>query len=365
MIPHSAYQRSIAQFLEPIAGLLADSNVSEILINGPDEIYAERRGQLAREPVRFSSAEALTSALRNIAQYVGHALDDEHPILEGHLPDGSRIEAVLPPIAAHGPSVAIRRFSKQRLTLERLLELGALNESLLELLREAVAHKRNIIVAGGTGSGKTSLLNAISGLLPANERVIVLEDARELQLQGEHVVQLGVRPADARGRGGISMRDLFKATLRLRPDRIVIGEIRGGEALDLTQAMTSGHGGCMSTVHASYPRDALSRLETMALMSDVDLPLHALRSQIASGIDLIVQTSRLPDGRRGVTQVSEVTGCSAEDGYELRDLFLRPPGGELHVVRPAEDEDDYPTASYPAGFAPLAAEPRRLRELSP
>jgi len=322
VIPRSAHERSILEFLSPVSALLNDSTVSEILINGPDQIYAERHGKLFKVDGRFASQHALLSALRNIAQYVGRNLDEEHPILEGHLPDGSRIEVVLPPIAASGATVAIRRFSKQRLTLDRLLELGALNEGVAQLLRQAVHSKQNIIVAGGTGSGKTSLLNALSGLVPDAERVVVLEDARELQLQGEHVVQLTVRPKDAAGRGEVTMRDLFKATLRLRPDRIVIGEIRGEEALDLIQAMTSGHGGCLSTVHASHPKDALMRLETMALMSNIGLPLFALQRQVASAIDLIVQTSRQRDGRRGVSQVSRILGCDEGGSYQLQDLFV-------------------------------------------
>lgn len=359
MIPRSAYERSILQFLAPVASLLEDPTVSEILINGPDEIFAERQGRLLKADARFPSQHALLSALRNIAQYVGRDCDDEHPILEGHLPDGSRIEAVLPPIAAVGPTVAIRRFSKERLTLQRLLELGALNDSVLAQLRRAVLEKQNILVSGGTGSGKTSLLNAISGLIPSNERVVVLEDAQELQLQGEHVVQLGVRPKDAAGRGEVSMRDLLKATLRLRPDRIVIGEIRGPESLELIQAMTSGHGGCLSTIHATYPRDALQRLETLALMSDVNLPLFALRAQIASGINLIVQTSRQSDGRRGITQVTRVHTGSVNDGYHLEDLFVRDEGGSL---RSPDDSQCNTPAISPAqrlAFRPVANGPQQ------
>jgi pilus assembly protein CpaF len=333
VIPRSAYAHSIQQFLSPIAALLSDPSVSEILINGPDQIFAERRGRLLKVGAQFPSQHALLSALRNVAQYLGRECDEEHPILEGHLPDGSRIEAILPPIVAVGPTVAIRRFSKERLTLQRLLDVGALNEDVLELLKQAVSDKQNILVSGGTGSGKTSLLNAISALIPSSERVVVLEDAQELQLQGDHVVQLGVRPKDAAGRGEVTMRDLLKATLRLRPDRIVIGEIRGAESLELIQAMTSGHGGCLSTIHASYPKDALQRLETLALMSDVNLPLFALRAQVASGINWVVQTSRQRDGRRGITQVTRVIGCDANTGYQLQDLFTRDERGSLRAAK--------------------------------
>ncbi|HEX2881062.1 MAG TPA: CpaF family protein [Polyangiaceae bacterium] len=359
MIPRSAYERSIQQFLAPVASLMNDPTVSEILINGPDRIFAERQGRLLETDAHFPSQHALLCALRNIAQYLGRECDDEHPILEGHLPDGSRIEAVLPPIAAAGPTVAIRRFSKERLTLQRLLSLGALNDDVLVLLRKAVSEKQNILVSGGTGSGKTSLLNAISALIPGNERVVVLEDAQELQLQGDHVVQLGVRPKDAAGRGEVTMRDLLKATLRLRPDRIVIGEIRGPEALELTQIMTSGHGGCLSTIHASYPKDALQRLETLAMMSDVNLPLFALRGQIASGINLIVQTDRKRDGRRGITQVTRVIGCDANAGYQLQDLFTRDEGDSFRS--PGDSQCNTPALS-PAqrlAFHPVANGPQQ------
>lgn len=321
MIPASVYERTLRGFLEPVRELLDDPRVTEILINSPDEIFVERRGKLRPVEARFPSELALVSALRVVAQYVGRAFDEENPILEARLPDGSRLEALLPPIASAGPTVAIRRFSKDTLSCEKLLELGALTEDALEFLRGAVACKRNLVVAGGTGSGKTSLLNALSALVPEDERVIVIEDARELQLQREHVVQLETRPPDPRGRFAVTIRDLFKASLRMRPDRIVLGEIRGGEALDLIQAMTSGHGGCLTTVHATYPRDTLHRLETLALLGGVEIPLFALRSQLVSAVDLVVQTARLRDGRRLVTHVTEVSGLDAAGTYQLKDLF--------------------------------------------
>src|SRR5690606_6056820 len=267
MIPESVFEQSIRSLFAPVAVFLDDPSVSEILINGPSEIYVERRGRLERTAAAFSSPRALTAALRNVAQYVGHPLDDQHPILEGRLPDGSRIEALLPPLAAGGPSVAIRRFSKERLTVARLLELGAFTRAAAEVLARLVAVKCNIIVSGGTGSGKTSLLNALSSFIPEGERIITIEDARELQLQREHVLSLEARPPDERGRGAITIRDLFKASLRMRPDRIVVGEIRGGEALDLIQAMTAGPGGCLSTVHDSAPQDPHGRPASMARQS--------------------------------------------------------------------------------------------------
>lgn len=325
MIPAELFEGALRGFLAPVLPFLDDESVTEVMINGPSEIFVERRGQLARTQVTFDSADKLLSGLRVIAQYVGRPFDQDHPILEARLPDGSRVQALLPPISPDGPSVAIRRFSKDRLTLGKLLELGALTPDAAETLRALVACKQNIVVAGGTGSGKTSLLNALSALVPAGERIVVIEDARELQLQQDHVVQLETRPADSRGKGAVTIRDLFKATLRMRPDRIVLGEIRGGEALDLIQAMTSGHGGCLTTVHASYPIDTLNRLETLALMGGVELPLSALRSQLASAVDVIVQTTRLRDGKRGVTHVTEVSGVDPAHGYRLKDLFAALP----------------------------------------
>jgi pilus assembly protein CpaF len=325
MIPVEVFESTLRGFLSPVLQQLDDPNVTEVLINGPREIFVERRGKLSRLDAAFASADVLMSALRVIAQYVGRALDADHPILEGRLPDGSRVEALIPPVSPDGPSVAIRRFSKDKLTLQRLIELGALTVDAAETLRVLIECKQNIVVAGGTGSGKTSMLNALSALVPTGERIVVIEDAKELQLQREHVVQLESRPLDAKGRGAVTIRDLFKATLRMRPDRIVLGEIRGGEALDLVQAMTSGHGGCLTTVHATYPIDTLNRLETMALMGGVDLPLTALRAQLASAVDIIVQTARMRDGRRLVTHISEVVGTDFSQGYRIKDLFTSEP----------------------------------------
>ena len=324
MIPQAIFEQTVLQFFEPIAPFLEDASVSEVMINGPDQIYIERKGRLELTGARFATREALMSALRNLSQYVGKSLSEERPILEGRLPDGSRVEAVIPPVAPDGPHVSIRRFFKETLTIERLLGFGALDEHAAEALHCLVVAKLNIVIAGGTGSGKTSLLNALSGFIPDGERVVVIEDSREIQFQKPHVVQLEARPADTKGRGAVSIRDLFRATLRMRPDRVIVGEIRGGEALDIVQAMTSGHGGCMGTLHASHPKDALTRLETMAMMSDVDLPLSALRLQIGSGVQLIVQVARLRDGSRKITHITEVEGFDLDtQKYVLRDLFVR------------------------------------------
>lgn len=324
MIPREVFEETLLHFFAPIRPFLEDPTVSDIMINGPTQIYVERRGLLFLTEARFASQEALMAALRNAAQFVGKHIDEQHPILEGRLPDGSRIEAVLPPAAPDGPAVSIRRFSKETLTVDRLVQFDAMTPDAALTLRALVVAKMNIVVAGGTGSGKTSMLNALSSFVPEGERVVVIEDSRELSLQREHVVQLEARPPDPRGRGAVAIRDLFKATLRLRPDRIVVGEIRSGEALDLIQAMTSGHGGCLTTVHATYPRDTLTRLETMAMMSDIDMPLVALRLQLASGVNMLVQVSRLQDGSRKITHITEVLGFDLQSSnYITQDIFVR------------------------------------------
>jgi len=319
------------------------------MINGPNQIFIEKAGKLTLTDARFPSHEALNAALRNIAQYVGKMVNEDNPILEARLPDGSRIEAVIPPAAPDGPDVSIRRFFKETLTVQRLVDFGSLTTEAAQVLECLVVMKQNIVVAGGTGSGKTSMLNALSSFIPDGERIVIIEDSREVQLQRQHVVQLEARPGDAKGRGKVSIRDLFRATLRMRPDRIVVGEIRGGEALDLVQAMTSGHGGCITTVHATYPHDTLTRLETMSLMSDVELPLSALRVQLGSAINLVVQTSRLQDGSRRVTHVSEVRGYSAEKGFEIVDIFARRFHGR-------DEEGNLISTFEPTGELPLCTD---------
>jgi pilus assembly protein CpaF len=323
MIPREIFEETLLNFFAPVRPYLDDPTVSEIMINGPEVIYIERGGRLELTPARFDSQEALNAAIRNLAQFVGRHVSEERPILEGRFPDGSRVEVVMPPAGPEGPHIAIRRFSKKTITPQMLVEWGSMTAEAMDLVAGLVACKQNIMVAGGTGSGKTSMLNAVSSFIDPSERVIVIEDSRELQLQQPHVVQLEARPPDAKGRGQVTIRDLFKATLRMRPDRIVVGEIRGGEALELVQAMISGHGGGLSTVHATYPTDTLNRLETLAMMADVSMPLTALRAQIASAINIILQTARLQDGSRCVTHLTEVTGYDPEGGYERQDLYVR------------------------------------------
>lgn len=320
-VPVRVFEETLRAHFAPIASCFEHDDISEILINGHDEVYVERGGLLERIGCAFPSEYALMSALRNLSQYVGREISERTPVLEARLPDGSRVEAVIPPAAPRGPIVSIRRFHREQLTLNRLVESGGASAGTVELLRSLVVERSNIVIAGGSGAGKTSLLNALAGLAQPTERVIVIEDSKELQLGLPHVVQLEAQPPDARGRGEISVRQLLRATLRMRPDRIVIGEIRGGEALDLIQAMTSGHRGCLSTVHGTLPIDTLSRLETMALMSDVEMPIPVLRSQLASAIDIIVQLARGEDGVRRVTHVAELTGFEEAIGYRLHPLF--------------------------------------------
>jgi pilus assembly protein CpaF len=355
MIPEAVFSATLLSFFDPVRRYFEDPTVTEVMINGPGLIYVERKGKLQRVPEQFANVKALYAALRNAAQYVGKHVDDERPLLEGRFPDGSRVAAVLPPSGNGGPYVAIRRFHGEKLTLDRLLELDALTPDAADLIRVLIESKRNIVIAGGTSSGKTSLLNSLSGLIPEGERVVVIEDSKELALHREHVVTLESRPADPQGRGEVSIRDLFRITLRMRPDRIVIGELRGGEALDLVQAMTSGHGGCLTTLHATYPRDVLTRLETMSMMADIEMPLAALRAQIASAVDIVVQVSRFRDGTRKITHVSEICDFDhARGAYTINDLYVRHVQGTDR--RGSIVSHLLPTGNLPSNIAQIEAE---------
>jgi pilus assembly protein CpaF len=315
------FNTTVRSFLTPIVSFLDDPGVSEIMINSYREIWIERDGRVQPTDVQFDSSDALMSAVNNISQFVQRRIDDEHPTMDARLPDGSRIHVILPPCARKGICISIRKFAKEALTTDRLLAYGSIDEACLHLIQTAVALKKNIMVSGGTGSGKTSLLNALSSLIPNSDRIIVIEDSAELQLQQEHVLLLEARMADRFGKGEVSIRDLLHSTLRLRPDRIIIGEIRGGEALDLLQAMNTGHGGSMGTIHANTPVDALSRLETLALYAGVDLPLRVIRAQVAGAIDLVVQTARYSDGSRKISHISEVLPLDAQGNYQTADIF--------------------------------------------
>ena len=315
------FSQTLREHLAPLAEALSDASVSDILVNGAHEIFIEKQGRLFRTEMQFEDERALDAAVRNIAQFVGKTVTSEEPLLDARLPDGSRVTVILPPVARRGIYLAIRKFQREVMHMQRLIQLDTLDTESAQFLTACVMSSRNIIVCGGTGSGKTSLLNVISAAIPQDQRILVLEDSTELQLQQPHVIGLETRPPDRFERGEVTMRDLLRASLRMRPDRIVIGEVRGPEALDLIQAMTSGHRGSMSTTHANNPFDCLARLETLCMMSDVELPLHALRSQIASSVDMIIQIARFPDGSRKVTHVTEVLALTKDVQYKVQDLY--------------------------------------------
>lgn len=306
--------------LGPLEDLLADPEITEIMVVNHSKIYVERKGKLMLTDCSFASDEQVLQTIERICAPIGRRIDESMPMVDARLKDGSRVNAIIPPLALTGPCLTIRKFSKTPLTVENLIEFGSMTREIAEFLRVAVQARQNIIISGGTGSGKTTLLNVLSGFLPPDERIVTIEDAAELQLPQEHVVSLEARPPNIEGKGAITIRDLVRNALRMRPDRIVVGECRGGEALDMLQAMNTGHDGSLTTVHANTPRDALARIETMCLMSGVDLPSRAIREQIASAVDLIVQQARLVDGSRKITHVTEVTGMEG-DIITLQDIF--------------------------------------------
>ncbi|MFJ5959338.1 CpaF family protein [Pseudarthrobacter oxydans] len=307
--------------LGPLEKFLEDSSITEIMVNGPEKIYVERQGKLTLTGSRFSDEEHLRKVIERIVTKVGRRVDESSPLVDARLTDGSRVNAIIPPLAVSGSSLTIRKFGRVPLNVGNLISLGSMSPEIAELLQACVRARLNIIVSGGTGTGKTTMLNVLSSFLPADERIVTIEDAVELQLQQDHVVRLESRPRNIEGKGEISIRDLVRNSLRMRPDRIVIGEVRGGESLDMLQAMNTGHDGSISTVHANSPRDAISRLETLVLMAGMDLPLRAIREQIASAINLIVHISRLRDGSRRVTHVTEVQGMEG-DVVTLQDAFV-------------------------------------------
>jgi pilus assembly protein CpaF len=294
--------------LGPLEDLLADPLVEEVMVNGPDRVYVERGGRIEAAEVAFADEEELRNAIERILAPLGRRIDELSPMVDARLADGSRVNVVIPPLAVDGPALSIRRFGARRPGPRELVELGTLEERELALLERAVGERRSVLVSGGTGSGKTTLLNALSAFIGEGERVVTIEDAAELRLRQRHVVRLESRPASVEGRGEVTVRDLLRNALRMRPDRIVIGEVRGAEALDLLTALNTGHDGALSTVHANSPRDALARLETLALMAGLGLPHEAIAVQVRRGIDLVVQLERRPDGTRRVVEIAEV-GC--------------------------------------------------------
>ena len=316
------FSEATAGFLEPILPYLNDPEVSEVMVNGAQEVYVEKKGRIIRTQTQFADEEELMAAVRRIAQMVGKRIDERHLLMDARLPDGSRVHVAIPPTAKKGIYLTIRKFGQGFLSMKQLVEGGALTIPMAKFLNLCVALSKNLIVSGGTSSGKTTLLNVISSLIPGNQRIVVIEDASELNLQQEHVLPLETRAGDLDGKGAVTIRDLVRASLRMRPDRIVIGEVRGAEAMDLLQAMNTGHSGSMATIHANTPKGALDRIETLALMSDVPLPWRALRSQVNSAIDIVIQANRLPDGSRKITCISEIGELTEDGKYEIRDLFV-------------------------------------------
>jgi len=300
---------------------LSDPTVNEIMVVDPNTIYIEQSGKLFQANARFTDDERVRAVIERIVTPLGRRIDESSPLVDARLKDGSRVNAVIRPLALRGSAITIRKFARTPLTLEKLVSFGALTTQMGTFLTRSVVAKKNIVIAGGTGSGKTTLLNVLSGAIPADERVVTIEDAAELQLRQPHVVSLETRPANMEGKGEYSIRDLVKNALRMRPDRIVVGECRGGEALDMLQAMNTGHDGSLTTTHANSPREALSRLETLVLMAGLELPIRAIREQIAGSIHLLVQQSRLSDGSRKITAITEVTGINDEGEVEIVPIF--------------------------------------------
>jgi len=358
----------------PIQSLLDDSEVTEIMVNGPKKVYVEKAGQLFKTNVTFDSDEHVLQIIDRIILPLGRRVDADNPTVDARLPDGSRVNAVVRPVAIDGPSITIRKFSRERLKVEELIQFGSLTAGMAEFLRACVIARFNIVISGGTGSGKTTLLNVLSGYIPENERIITIEDAAELQLQQDHVMRMETKTAGVDGSGAVTIRDLVRNSLRMRPDRIVVGEVRGGEALDMLQAMNTGHDGSLTTVHANSPRDAISRLETLVLMAGMDLPLKVVRQQISSAIDLIVQQTRLKDGQRKVTAITEVAGMEG-DVVVLSDIFkfvqtgVSPEGKVLGELKPTGIRPNFTPRLEAAGFklgmeifAPKLSESKSARQ---
>ena len=323
----------------PIAKFVEDPQISEIMVNGPDHVFIEKNGELIETGVRFENNAHVVAVINYILQPLGRFVDYHHPNVDARLPDGSRVNVIIPPVAHRGPCITIRKFLKDKLTMEQIIGLGSMTESMAEFLHACVVSRLNIIVSGNTSSGKTTMLNILSGYIPGHERIITIEDAAELNLLQRHVVSLESKPPSPTGEGVVTIRDLVKNSLRMRPDRIIVGEVRGGEALDMLQAMNTGHEGSLTTIHSNTPRDTISRLETMALMAGLEIPVRALRHQIASAVHLIVHAMRLSDGTRKITNISEVVGMEGEivtlmDIYRFNQTGIDAQGQVLGDIQP-------------------------------
>jgi pilus assembly protein CpaF len=353
-------QRLMAEVggLGPLEPLLEDDSVTEVMVNGCDRVFVEREGRIVPTRSRFRDEGHLMQIIERILAPLGRRVDESSPMVDARLPSGARVNVVVPPVAVHGPTLTIRKFSRNPFSMKDLVGFGTLGGDMAIFLEAAVEARLNIVVSGGTGSGKTTTLNALSGFIPGDQRIVTIEDAAELRLQQEHVVSLEARPANVEGRGQVTIRQLVINALRMRPDRIVVGEVRGGEALDMLQAMNTGHDGSLTTAHANTPRDLLSRLETMVLMAGTELPVRAIRQQVVAAVDLIVHQNRGRDGRRRVTHITEVTGMEG-DTITLQDLFVyddsQAPPGRPGVFRP--------TGIMPSMIDRLEHTGRQLRHL--
>jgi pilus assembly protein CpaF len=338
--------------LGPLEPLLADPDICDILVNSPKKVYIERSGKLELTAVEFKDDEHLMRVIERIVSTVGRRIDEASPMVDARLQDGSRVNAIIPPLSLDGPVLSIRRFGAEPLRMSSLIEKNALTKDMADMFDMCVKARLNVLISGGTGAGKTTLLNALSSFIPNDERIVTIEDSAELQLQQPHVVRLETRPANIEGRGEVTQRDLVKNALRMRPDRIVIGEVRGGEAIDMLQAMNTGHDGSLTTVHANTPRDSIARLETMIQMTGMSLSDRAMRQQIASALDVVIQAARLSDGTRRVTSISEITGMEGET-ITMQEIF--------HFERKGVDKDGKVIGRYrPTGVRPRFAE--RLKQ---
>ena len=338
--------------LGPLETLLADSTISDILVNSYSNVYIERRGKLEKTAVTFKDDEHLMRVIERIVSMVGRRIDESSPMVDARLQDGSRVNAIIPPLSLDGPVLSIRRFGAEPLRMASLIEKNALTKDMADMFEMCVKARLNVLISGGTGAGKTTLLNALSSYIPDDQRIVTIEDSAELQLQQPHVVRLETRPPNIEGKGEIAQRDLVRNTLRMRPDRIVVGEVRGGEAIDMLQAMNTGHDGSLTTIHANTPRDALARLETMIQMTGMRLSDRAMRQQVASALDLVIQGARLSDGTRRITSISEITGMEGET-ITMQEIF--------HFERKGVDKDGKVIGRYrPTGVRPRFAE--RLKQ---
>jgi pilus assembly protein CpaF len=339
----------------PIQPLLDDPDVSEIMVNGPKKIFIEKKGKLTKSEITFDDDDHVMRIIDRIIMPLGRRVDFDSPTVDARLPDGSRVNAVVRPVSIDGPSITIRKFRKDKLKVEDLIEFGSLTKQMADFLEACVKARFNIVISGGTGSGKTTLLNVVSGFIPEGERIVTIEDAAELQLQQDHVMRMETKPANVEGLHAVTIRELVKNSLRMRPDRIVVGEVRGGEALDMLQAMNTGHDGSLTTVHSNSPRDAISRLETLVLMAGMDLPLKVVRQQISSAIDLIVQQTRLKDGKRKVTAITEVAGMEGDvvvltDVFKFNQTGVTSDGQVLGELQPTGIRPNFSPRLEAAGF---------------